>query len=455
MNVMKFGGTSLGSPELMTKCAELIEREINLTGENPLVIVSAIGGTPSQPKVTDLLLLAAENAVKGEWEPYFRAIEDRHHEILEGLGLPGEISDNMLSELEDLLRGIQIVREATPRLYDFAVSFGERICAKCFTALLRKRGHKQAEAVNSYDLGLVTDSRFMNASPLLESYDRIREFYRQYDGKLLVVTGFIAKDKLGEFTTIGRSGSDFSAAIFGSAIGAKEIQVWKDVPGVLTADPSLIPHARPLERLSFSEASELAYYGAEVLHPATLVPAIQHGIPVRVLYTFNPETPGTTIVAEASTDHDNPVKSIVYKENQSLINVKSEKMLGSESFMARLFNILENHHVVIHMLSTSQVSVSLITDVKDMARLAALQRELEIIGKVEIDFNKTIVAVVGEGMKNIIGLASRIFRAVAAAGVNLQMISQGASEINLAFLVDNKEIPATVKALHGEFFEGE
>ena len=288
MNVMKFGGTSLGSPELMTKCAELIEREINLTGENPLVIVSAIGGTPSQPKVTDLLLLAAENAVKGEWEPYFRAIEDRHHEILEGLGLPGEISDNMLSELEDLLRGIQIVREATPRLYDFAVSFGERICAKCFTALLRKRGHKQAEAVNSYDLGLVTDSRFMNASPLLESYDRIREFYRQYDGKLLVVTGFIAKDKLGEFTTIGRSGSDFSAAIFGSAIGAKEIQVWKDVPGVLTADPSLIPHARPLERLSFSEASELAYYGAEVLHPATLVPAIQHGIPVRVLYTFNP-----------------------------------------------------------------------------------------------------------------------------------------------------------------------
>jgi aspartate kinase len=453
MNVMKFGGTSLGSPDLIIKCADLVEREIDHNGENPLIVVSAIGGTSSQPKVTDLLLMAAENAVKGEWEHYFKAIEDRHYEILDGLGLPHEIACKNLRELNDLLRGIHIVREVTPRLYDFAVSFGERISAKCFAALLRKRGHQDAEAVNSYDLGLITDSRFMAATPLDEAYERIAEAYRKYMGKLLVVTGFIAKDKRGEITTIGRSGSDFSAAIFGAAIGAKEIQVWKDVPGVLTADPSLVPHARALGRLSFSEASELAYYGAEVLHPATLVPAIKHGVPVRVLHTLNPEAPGTIILADTSADHNHPVKSIVYKENQSLINVKSERMLGSESFMSQLFNIFENHHIVVHMLSTSQVSVSLITDVTDIERLAALRRDLELIGKVEIEFDKTIVAVIGESMKNVIGLASRVFAAVAGAGVNLQMISQGASEINLAFLVDNSEIPATVQGLHREFFE--
>ena len=453
MNIMKFGGTSLGSPELIIKCAELVEREIKLSGENPLVVVSAIGGASSQPKVTDLLLMAAEKAVKGEWELYYKNIKDRHYGILDGLGLPHEIADKNMKELNDLLHGIHIVREVTPRLYDFAVSFGERICSKCFAALLRKRGHQNAEAINAYDLGLVTDSRFMAASPLPESYDRIMEAYKQHVGKLLIVTGFIAKDKRGEITTIGRSGSDFSAAIFGAAIGAKEIQVWKDVPGVLTADPSLVPNAGPLERLSFSEASELAYYGAEVLHPATLVPAIQHGVPVRVLHTFNPEAPGTMIVAEASVNDYQPVKSIVYKENQSLINVKSERMLGSESFMAQLFKIFENHHIVVHMLSTSQVSVSLITDVTDIECLTILRRDLEMIGKVEIEFDKAIVAVVGEGMKNVIGLASRVFAAVAEEGVNLQMISQGASEINLAFLVDNKDIQAAVQGLHREFFE--
>ena len=200
--------------------------------------------------------------------------------------LPRSIAEKNLAELLDLLKGIHMVKEVTPRLYDYVTSFGERLSSKCFAALLRARGHQDAEAINAYDLGLITDSKFMNARPLPETYARIAEAFKPHAQKLVVVTGFIAKDKNGDITTIGRSGSDFTAAIFGAALKAQEIQVWKDVPGVMTCDPTVIKTARPLAKLSFEEASELAYYGAEVLHPATMVPAIMHGIPVRVLHTF-------------------------------------------------------------------------------------------------------------------------------------------------------------------------
>ena len=193
-------------------------------------------------------------------------------------------------------------------------------------------------------------------------YEKIHAAFQPHAKKLVVVTGFIAKDKTGDITTIGRSGSDFSAAIFGAALKAKEIQVWKDVPGVMSCDPTLIKTVRPLPRLSFEEASELAYYGAEVLHPSTMVPAVMHGIPVRVLHTFDPEAPGTTITTKAEIDPKYPIKCIVYKEDQVLINVRSERMLGMEGFMARLFAIFERHHIVIDMISTSEVSVSLTTE---------------------------------------------------------------------------------------------
>jgi len=447
MKVMKFGGTSLGSPDAITRCAELVEREIKLSGKKPLIIVSA------HSKVTDKLLDAAKKAVKGDIDGSFKAVADRHYEILDGLKLPRSIAEKNLNELHDLLKGIHMVKEVTPRLYDYVSSFGERLSSKCFAALLRARGHKDAEAVNAYDLGLITDSKFMNARPLPEAYERILEAHKPHAHKLLVVTGFIAKDKNGDITTIGRSGSDFSAAIFGAGIHAEEIQVWKDVPGVMTCDPTLIKTARPLARLSFEEASELAYYGAEVLHPATMVPAIKRDIPVRVLHTFNPEAPGTVISTKAEIDPKYPIKCIVYKEDQVLINVRSERMLGMEGFMARMFGIFEKHHIVIDMISTSEVSVSLTTNTTDEHKLESLKKDLnDLATKVEIHLNKTIVAVVGEGMKHAVGLAARTFRAVAAAGVSLQMISQGASEINITFLIDNSEIPKACESLHKEYF---
>ena len=446
MIVMKFGGTSMGSPDAITRCADLVEREIKKTGKLPVVVVSAYA------KVTDKLLEAAKKAVKGDIEGPCNEISKRHREILKGLDLAADIGEKNLTELLDLLRGIHMVKEVTPRLFDYVTSFGERLSSKTFAALLRKRGHAGAEAINAYDLGLITDSRFMNARPVPDTYEKIAEAFKPHAAKLVVVTGFLAKDKNGDITTIGRSGSDFTAAIFGAALGADEIQVWKDVPGVMTCDPSLIKTAQPLPRLSFEEASELAYYGAEVLHPATMVPAMKRGIPVRVLHTFDPEAPGTVIVNKSDMDSKRPVKSIVYKEDQVLINVRSERMLGTEGFMARMFNIFERNHIVIDMISTSEVSVSMTTDITDGHRLEALKRDLEEIAKVDIQRAKCIVALIGEGMKHTVGLAARSFKAVADSGVSLQMISQGASEINITFLIENSEIPKAVKALHVEFF---
>ncbi|HYF49002.1 MAG TPA: aspartate kinase [Planctomycetota bacterium] len=453
MKVMKFGGTSMGSPESITGCAELVEREIKLSGKKPLVIVSAHSGKGGSMKVTDRLLEAARKSVKGDVDGPFKIVADRHHEILDGLKLPRSTADKLLGELHDLLKGIHMVKEVTPRLFDFVASFGERLSARCFAALLQARGHREAEAFDAYDLGLVTDSRFMNARPLPETYEKISEAFKPHANKLAVVTGFIAKDKGGDITTIGRSGSDFSAAIFGAALNAEEIQVWKDVPGVMSCDPTLIKNVRPLPKLSFEEASELAYYGAEVLHPATMIPAMKRDIPVRVLHTFDPEAPGTLITNKAELDPKFPVKCIVYKEDQVLINVRSERMLGMEGFMARLFAIFERHHIVIDMISTSEVSVSLTTNTTDPAKLDAVRKDLgELASKVEILPEKCIVAVVGEGMKHAVGLAARTFRAVAASGVSLQMISQGASEINITFLVDNSEIPKVCESLHKEYF---
>jgi aspartate kinase len=450
MKVMKFGGTSMGSLQAITECAALVEREIKLSGTKPLIIASAHKNKAM--RTTDLLLDAAKKARTGDYEPIFKTLERGHYDILDSLKLPHSIATQLLGELHDLLRGIHMVKEVTPRLFDYVASFGERLSSRCFAAVLRARGHKDAEAIDAYDLGLLTDSNFINAKPLPEAYKSIAQAYEPHAGKLLVVTGFIGKDKQGDITTIGRSGSDYSAAIFGAALNVQEIQVWKDVPGVMSCDPTLIKSARPLPKLSFEEASELAYYGAEVLHPATMIPAIEKNIPVRVLHTFDPEAPGTTITTKAEVDPKFPVKCIVYKEDQVLINVRSERMLGMDGFMARMFSTFEKHKVVIDMISTSEVSVSMTTDITDMTRLEALKKDLSQLARVEIQPQKALVAIVGEGMKHAVGLAARTFKAVAAAGVSLQMISQGASEINITFLVNNAEIPQVCESLHKEYF---
>ena len=221
--------------------------------------------------------------------------------------------------------------------------------------------------------------------------------------------------------------------------------------GVLTADPALVPEARSIDRMSFREAAELSYYGAQVLHPATMIPAVEKGIPVRVLNTFRPESPGTVILPEIK-DEPARVKSIVYKEDITLINVTSTRMLGQPGFMAQLFDVFRRHDVVIDMIATSEVSVSLTTDRTEHIDAAAEELRASEVAEVAVEHGKSIVCVVGSGMRHVVGMASRVFGRVAAAGANIQMISQGANEINIAFVVDNEDVPKVVGGLHSEFF---
>ena len=450
---MKFGGTSLGDAERIQTAAALVEDRLP---RKPFVVVSAVGSSvgpdgAKRRKVTDLLIQAARKAVVGDPLSGFSEVQSRHYDILDDLGFPRELVERELVELNELLRGVYLIKEVTPRTLDYVMSFGERISCRLLAAELQRRGVR-AVGVESYDLGFLTDSNYGAARPLPDTPRRIADVMRARDEDVTVTTGFVGKNAAGEITTVGRQGSDFTAAFFGAALGAEEVQIWTDVDGILTADPSVVADARPLDRMSFREAAELAYYGAEVLHPATMIPAIEKGIPVRVLNTFKPSSPGTMILPDVKGEPAR-VKSVVYKEDITLINVVSTRMLGQAGFMSHLFDVFRKHDVVIDMIATSEVSVSLTTDRTQGVEAAAQELGDSEVAEVSVEPGKAIVCVVGSGMKHVIGTAGRVFGAVARSGVSIQMISQGASEINIAFLVANEDIVPAVRALHAEFFD--
>ncbi|MBI2974282.1 MAG: aspartate kinase, partial [Deltaproteobacteria bacterium] len=265
-----------------------------------------------------------------------------------------------------------------------------------------------------------------------------------------VITGFIGKDKNGKITTLGRGGSDYSAAIIGAAINADEIQIWTDVSGVYSADPRIVKNARKIEKISFAECSELAYFGAKVLHPKTILPAMNKNIPVKVLNTFEPENSGTIILSEMKKS-DEIVKALTCKKNITLININSTRMLFAYGFLARVFYVFDKYNISVDMISTSEVSMSLTID-KDMNLDKAVE-ELNQIATTNIVRNKAIVCVVGVGLKNETGIAGKIFSLMGQHKINVEMISQGASEINISFVVENDEAEKAVKLLHREFVE--
>src|SRR5690349_1806137 len=309
MIVMKFGGTSVADAVRIRTVVRLAVERID---RRPIVVVSAMAG------VTNLLIDLAHRALKGPTPA--TEVRDRHREALAELGLPPELLQEELDDLRSLLKGITLVGELTPRSLDCIMSFGERLSAKVVAAAFRAAGH-DAAAHASYDLGLVTDERFGSANPLESCYEPLGRALKAVKG-IPVVTGFIGRDKRGNITTLGRGGSDYSASILGRAVGAEEIQIWTDVDGVMTSDPKLCQAARSLEVLSFMEASELAYYGAKVVHPSTMIPAVKAKIPIRVLNTYRPEHPGTVILDRAPAGRGG-VKSIAYRSRLALITVSS------------------------------------------------------------------------------------------------------------------------------------
>lgn len=407
MIVLKFGGSSMGTSEKIKRCTGIVKKQMD---RRPVVVVSAHG------KTTDSLIESAKKALSGKVD--IGHIREYHKGLAEDLKVDWRSIGPLVDDLESLLRGISLIRELTPRTLDHVMSFGERTSSRIFAAAMVQEGIP-AVPVNSYDIGLLTDSRFGSAAPLRGIEEKIG---RNIAGilEVPVITGFIARDEKHNITTLGRSGSDFTASIIGAAIGAKEIQIWKDVDGVMTADPSVCGSAQNIPVMSFNEASELSFYGAEVLHPSTLVPAMKKKIPVRVANTLKPDEPGTMVLADSKLVN-RIAKSIVYKENLCLI----------------------------HIAATSESSVSFVTDQSYSEELLCkASAGLEQIGTVYIEKDKALICVVGEELKGNPKVLGDIFTCVGKAEIKAKMVSQSASEINIAFLVDNSQIISTVINLH-------
>jgi aspartate kinase len=460
MVVMKFGGTSVEDAVAIRRVCEIVRAR---AARRPLVVVSACAG------VTDALHRLARACVGGERrasETLVESLRARHVRIAEELlteaarGRAVESVHKLFRELENYMLGVSLLRELTGRSSDAFASFGERLSSILVEAALGEAGMR-VRLVDATEV-LVTDSRFTAAQPLMDKVEMLAKqkiMPALLNGEIVVTQGFIGRTEDGSTTTIGRGGSDLSASILGSALGAEEIQIWTDVDGMMTCDPRIVPQAKLIGSMTFNEASELAYFGAKVLHPRTILPAVDRGVPVRVLNSKRPEVAGTTIVPKAVPDvkrgpdaaGESPViKSIAFKKGITVINVSSSRMLMAHGFLSRLFSTFADHGKSVDVVTTSEVSVSLTVDSEE--GLDVILRDLREIGEVAVHGRKAIVCVVGEGMRHTSGLAGRIFTTIGKAGVNVEMVSEGASEINLTLVVDERDVEKSVRCLHDEFF---
>ncbi|MDR2537589.1 MAG: aspartate kinase [Treponema sp.] len=443
MIVMKFGGSSVANAERVRHVAEIVRREL---ARKPVLVVSAMGNT------TDHLIEAAEAALKTR-SVSITKIEELHNKTIQELKLNAVVREeirSMFEELRSLLIGISMIRELTNKTRDYLVSFGERLSARIMAAYLCSTGCK-AKALDAWDAGFCSDSNFSSAWLLKKSWSLIPERLLPLvnEGLLPVLTGFIAKDEKGNITTLGRGGSDLSATVIAAACRAEEAQVWKDVDGILTADPHLVPDALPVDEVSYEEAAELAYFGSQVLHPRAMQPCAKIGIPVRVKNSYNPEAQGTLIVA--SVEKTRPVVAITSRKNVTLVDIVSTRMVGQSGFLKKVFSAFAEYGISVDMVATSEVSVSLTVDAE--YDLTEVEATLSALSTVDIKTGKAIVTIVGD-VKRSSEILSRVFGVCAAIGVQAQMLSQGASKVNISFIVNDTESPDVVKAIHHNFFGG-
>ncbi|MDR0494636.1 MAG: aspartate kinase [Treponema sp.] len=442
MIVMKFGGSSVADAERIRHVVEIVKTQLK---QKPVLVLSAMGDT------TDHLLEAGDNAFQ-KGEVSIGQIEKHHFDTIKKLKLPNSVQKeitSLLDELKRLLSGISLIREMTPRTRDFLVSFGERLSARIAAAYCNSLGIKAA-ACDAWDLGFISDSNFTSAELVKESWGLIPKKILPLlkMGVLPIVTGFIAKDQNGNITTLGRGGSDLSATMIAAACKAKEAQVWKDVDGILTADPRIVPNARPVESVTYDEAAELAYFGAQVLHPRAMQPCIKTGTPVLVKNSYNIAAPGTRIAAAAGKK-SGTVRAITFRRNVTLVDIVSTRMLGQYGFLAEVFSSFARNQISVDMVATSEVSISVTLDAA--YDLSALKRDLARIASVDIKTGKAIVTIVGN-VKRSSEILARAFRICQIIGVTVQMVSQGASKVNISFIVNDGEAAEIVRALHIEFF---
>jgi aspartate kinase len=450
--VMKFGGTSVEDPAAIGRTAAIVAGRVAM-GKSPVVVVSAMA------KVTDQLLRAAAVASEGDRTGALAIssrLRARHRDTATALvndqaecATVLNAIDEEFDALDEVLRGLAAILELTPRISDLIVSFGERNSSRIVTAAFRQMGI-QAAHVDARQI-IITDSQFQKAVPndaLIEkkAEEKLRPLVN--DGFVPVMGGFIASNEAGLNTTLGRGGSDFTGALVGGAVTAEAIEIWTDVDGIMTADPRVCPDALRVKAISFEEAAELAYFGAKVLHPATILPAVKKNIPVLVLNSRNASCEGTRIISLAP-HCKSPFKSISVKKKLSIIDVVASRMLMSHGYLSQIFAIFDKHQCPVDMVSTSEVSVSLTVDSND--KLPAIAADLEKLADVKYEGQKALVCMVGEDIRGQNGIAAQVFNAV--KHVNVRMISQGASEINMSFMIEESDAEEAVRSLHAAFFE--
>ncbi|MEM2921652.1 MAG: aspartate kinase [Candidatus Bathyarchaeia archaeon] len=460
--VMKFGGSSLANGESFRNAVGIAVKAF-LRGDVIVAVVSAVSD------VTDQLIAlskVAENGKSNEVKKIVSALAERHERIAEVAVTDKNVLKDVNEQLKTLfgnllnvLLDVSNLKELTPRAHDFILSFGERFAAAIFCGALRSLGI-EARWFTGQEAGIVTDSNFGSARPLMKMTTyQVKEVLSPLLTQRVfpVVTGYIGATPEGITTTLGRGGSDYSATILATALGADEVWIWTDVDGLMTADPKIEPLAQTIYKISYEEAVEMAYFGAKGMHPKALEPVEEAGIPVRILNSYNPNAPGTLITHETSVRDHYVVKAIAMIPDVSLINVSGAGMVGTPGMAASIFDILGRKGVNLLMISqsSSEANISFVVPRNDLL-VAVNALEMALLGrgavrKITSENDVCIIAVVGAGMKGSPGVAARVFRAVADQGINIRMIAQGSSELNISFLVKAKDGVRAVRALHQEF----
>ena len=461
MKILKFGGTSVGSVQSIQTLLNILKNEVKGTAtDKPVIVLSAMSG------VTNLLVDMAENVAKGtDFTEGLAELQRRHFDVVKNLL---EIQNQnpaltklkiLFNQLEDLLQGILTLRELTPKTRDLVLSYGER-CSTIMISKIAAQFFPETMFVDASEI-IKTDSSFGQAKVNTELTEHlIRGFYGENKGKMLFVTGFIAGNDEGQITTLGRGGSDYTAAIFGSALNASEIQIWTDVNGMMTADPRMVKKAFSLAELTYTEAMELSYFGAKVIYPPTMIPAFLKKIPIVIKNTFEPEFAGTIIQHDCQPSNM-AIKGISSINNISILNVEGSGMVGKSGFSGRLFSLLarEQINVILITQSSSEHSITFAVSPGDTERARQLieqEFELELMAKklehVDIERDLAILAVVGENMKETPGVSGKLFHALGRNGVNVRAIAQGSSEYNISVIISAHDLAKALNAVHDAFF---
>ena len=459
---MKFGGTSVATGENIRNVASIVAENAKQDCA-VIVVVSALDG------VTDELFEAAEQARK-EKQDYIQAFKQRILErhcaaitrAIRSLTVRKEVEQTItkiIDELEKVLTGICYVGELTPKSKDYVLSFGERLSAPIVCASLRDLKLKSV-AFTGKEAGIVTDSNFGDANPLFnvtkhQLKERIEPLFEE--GVIPVVSGYIAATQDGVITTLGRGGSDYTATIIAAALAVDEVWIWTDVEGIMTADPKIVSSARLLRQLSYQEAAELAIFGAKAMHPRALEPIMKENIPAQIRNVFNPKNPGTLISSETSTTRQDAVKAVAVIKDVAMINVSGGGMVGAPGSYARILDLLGKNGINVMMISAaaSEANISLVIR-RNMLGRALSTLEIVLLGRgfasdISAEDDVSVIAAMGANMKGTPGVASRIFNTQAKNGINIRMIAQGSSELNISFVVKEKDGKAAVQAIHDEF----